>query len=280
MKTAALITHTHPHMVAEAVKTAGEIADEQGWHLYSDSEAVEPTMVGISVTDELPADPDLCLVLGGDGTILYALRSYVGSQVPVFGINHGTVGFLSAFERDQLRQGLMVAFSEGYETISLPGLEISGPDAADGKVAFNDLSLIRRPHGRMAELSYSIGTENIGDVRCDGLVVSTSTGSTGYNLANGGPILAWGVQGYVVSYISPHILTSRPLVVGPEETLMIANAAGREPVELEIDGQPSGELSSGRSLRLQLLADTGRLAQVPGHSFYQRISDKFGHLAH
>ena len=109
---------------------------------------------------------------------------------------------------------------------------------------------------------------------------STATGSTGYNLANHGPILAWGVKGYVVSYIAPHSLTARALVVAPDDVLHVANAAaGGAPVDVALDGERLAGLGPGDELEVSFREGVGRLAQLPGSSFYQRIREKFGHLA-
>ena len=116
-------------------------------------------------------------------------------------------------------------------------------------IGFNDVTLSRRPHDRVAELSYRIASEEVGHVRCDGLVAATPVGSTGYNLANQGPILAWGVKGYVVSYISPHSLTARALVVAPSDVLTVANAPDREAVEIAVDGVEFGDLAPATSSR-------------------------------
>ncbi len=116
-------------------------------------------------------------------------------------------------------------------------------------------------------------------MRCDGLVAATPAGSTGYNLANQGPILAWGVKGYVVSYIAPHSLTARALVVAPGDVLTVGNAAGREPVDVAIDGAQAGTLTPGAALDIRFVDSVGKLAQLPGTSFYHRIREKFGHLA-
>jgi NAD+ kinase len=147
-------------------------------------------------------------------------------------------------------------------------------------VALNDVSFIRRPHGRVAELSYRLGGQEVGHVRCDGLVAATPVGSTGYNLANQGPILAWGVEGFVVSFIAPHTLTARPLVVAPEDVLCVVNQAGREPVDVMLDGEPVGELASGGEMEVSFHPGIGTLAQLPGQTFYSRIREKFGWLAH
>lgn len=279
MKTAALITHSHPPSASEAVAVAAEVAHEMGWRLAATEQEVEkhgPAGEGVDVTAEHTV-PDICLVLGGDGSILHALRRYAHTEVPVFGVNFGTVGFLAAVERDEAAEGIRRALAGEIETIHLPGLEVK----VDGKeqVGLNDITLARRPHDRVAELSYRIAGEEVGHVRCDGLVAATPAGSTGYNLANQGPILAWGVKGYVVSYISPHSLTARALVVAPGDVLHVVNAPEREPVEVAVDGGKIADLAAGASLEVRFLDSVSRLAQLPGTSFYQRIREKFGHLA-
>jgi NAD+ kinase len=279
VKTAALITHSHPPSASEAVAVAAEVAQEMGWRLAATEQELQkhgPAGKGVDVTAEHTV-PDICLVLGGDGSILHALRRYAHTEVPVFGVNFGTVGFLAAVERDEAAAGIRRALAGEIETVHLPGLEVK----VDGKeqVGLNDITLARRPHDRVAELSYRIAGEEVGHVRCDGLVAATPAGSTGYNLANQGPILAWGVKGYVVSYISPHSLTARALVVAPGDVLHVVNAPEREPVEVAVDGGKIADLAAGASLEVRFLDSVSRLAQLPGTSFYGRIREKFGHLA-
>ena len=158
------------------------------------------------------------------------------------------------------------------------GCPRSGSRPAAAAASASTTRLPRRPHDRVAELSYRIAADEVGHVRCDGLVAATPVGSTGYNLANQGPILAWGVKGYVVSYIAPHSLTARALVVAPADVLTVGNAADREPVEVALDGTEFGELASGEELEISFVESAGRLAQLPGTSFYGGIA-KFGHLA-
>src|SRR5205085_9563123 len=131
---------------------------------------------------------------------------------------------------------------------------------------------------RRALLAYALQGGEVGSVRCDGLVVATPAGSTGYSLANGGPVLAWGVEGYVISFIAPHSLTARPMVAAPSDTLVIHNRSRDEPVDISVDGRPAGELAPGESLRCGFLAEAARLAPVPGSTFYERLREKFGKL--
>ncbi len=280
MKTAALITHSHPPAATEAVAIAVAVAREAGWRLVATAEEVakhDHSASGVEQVDSLPSDPDLCLVLGGDGSILFALRQFARTGVPVFGVNFGTVGFLAAVERNEAEQGIRRALAGETEAVDLPGLAIDVGD--EERFALNDVSFSRRPRDRVAELSYRIAGEEVGNVRCDGLVAATPAGSTGYNLANQGPILAWGVKGYVVSYISPHSLTARALVVAPGDVLSVGNAEGREPVDVAIDGAQATTLAPGSSLDVRFADTVSKLAQLPGTSFYHRIREKFGHLA-
>jgi NAD+ kinase len=279
VKTAALITHSHPPSATEAVAVAAEVAHAAGWRLAATEDELRKHGAageGVDVTAEHTV-PDICLVLGGDGSILHALRRYAHTEVPVFGVNFGTVGFLAAVERDQAAEGIRRALEGDFETVALPGLEVKVGDVQG--VGLNDITLARRPHDRVAELSYRIAGEEVGHVRCDGLVAATPVGSTGYNLANQGPILAWGVKGYVVSYISPHSLTARALVVAPGDVLHVGNAPEREPVEVAVDGVKVADLAAGAALEVRFLDSVSHLAQLPGTSFYQRIREKFGHLA-
>jgi NAD+ kinase len=281
VRTAVIITHSHPDQTSAALREAVAAAERASCELVAPSEELAKhgdVAQGIAALENAPERPDLCLVLGGDGTILNALRLYEGTGVPVFGVNFGTVGFLAAVEREELADGLARAFSGDFDVMTLPGLQATIDTPRP--IAVNDVSFIRRPHGRVAELSYRLGGQEVGHVRCDGLVAATPAGSTGYNLANQGPILAWGVAGYVVSFIAPHTLTARALVVAPDDVLHVGNAAGREAVDVVLDGEYVGELGSGQEVEVGFREDVGRLGQLPGSNFYRRIRDKFGRLAH
>jgi NAD+ kinase len=279
VKRAMLITPAHPERASDAVAVAAKAARAAGVQLVCTPDEHEKHGAAAADIERVPDGerPDVCLVLGGDGSILYGLRRFANTDVPVFGINFGTIGFLAAVEAEQLSDGLERAFGGDFETLDLPALKVDLP--LDHPVALNDVSFVRRPHGRVAELSYSIGQEEVGNVRCDGLVAATPAGSTGYNLANAGPILAWGVKGYVVSFIAPHTLAARALVVAPGDALQVRNAAGREPVEISLDGEAAGELEPGAELEIRFEESVSCLAQLPGANFYHRIREKFGKLA-
>jgi NAD+ kinase len=245
--------------------------DEAAKHALRPDDAVEvsgPTA---------PTDVDLCVVLGGDGTILTALRQFAGTDVPVFAVNYGEVGFLATIDPDGLGDDFARAFAGEFETLRLPTISVGRPEGS--WAALNDISVHRKAGLRVADLAYALAGEEIGRVRCDGLVVATPQGSTGYNLANGGPVLAWGVEGYVVSFIAPHSLTARALVVAPDDLLTINNGSREEPVEVYVDGRPTCELPAGEDLHVEFGRSHATLAQLPGASFYHRLRERFGRLA-
>ena len=281
MTTAAVLTHRRRDVTTDALLALVGLARERGVEIRLDPEEtlkhqLEP---GASLTLQAPLDPtvDVCFALGGDGTILNALRTYAGTGVPVFGINFGEMGFLAAVDREDAEAGCMRALDGDFEVLSLPAIELSSNGGQ--WLAINDVSIHRQQGLRVADLEYSVGGDEVGRVRCDGLVVATPAGSTGYNLANGGPVMAWGVQGFVVSFIAPHSLTARTLVVAPDDRLAVHNRSLEEPVDVIIDGRPICVLAPGERLQARFEYDLGTLAQLQGTTFYQRLRQKFGRLA-
>jgi NAD+ kinase len=279
--TVSVLTHSRPLETAGALRELAEVAAKLGATLRLDEE--ETRKYGLEPGD-LPStelnsqdihNVDLCIALGGDGTILRALRTYARSGVPVFGVNFGEIGFLATVDPDGLRWKL--ALAGDYELLRLPAIELDAP-GVDAQTAMNDISIHRKVGERVAEIAYALDGEELGSVRCDGLVVATPAGSTGYNLANGGPVMAWGVEGYVVSFIAPHSLTARALVVAPTDTLTVWNRSG-EPLDVSVDGRPVCELQPGIAIKGSFVDDVACLAQLPETSFYLRLRQKFGRLS-
>jgi NAD+ kinase len=278
---ASVLTHRRADDTAAALGALLASARRAGFTLRFDAEETRKHGLvpgeGLELDAELSRDVDLCVVMGGDGTILTALREYANTGVPVFAVNFGEVGFLATVDPDGLDGDFDRAFSGDFETMELPGITVGRPEGT--WMGMNDISVHRKPGFRVADLAYALTGEEIGRVRCDGLVVSTPQGSTGYNLANGGPVLAWGVAGFVVSFIAPHSLTARSLVVAPDDLLTINNRSREEPVEVHIDGRPVVELQPGEDIHVEFARATAVLAQLPGASFYHRLRERFGRLA-
>jgi NAD+ kinase len=280
-KVVTVFTHGRPEHTIEAVERLMELAGAEAVEVRVPREELEKHALEPRAHAVLGCDPDdetdVAIVFGGDGTVFTALRAFAGRGVPVFAFNYGTIGFLATFERHSLEEGLRCALTGDFDVLSMPALAV---DTGKGKrLGVNDISFHRRPESRVAELGYSVAGEELGQVRCDGLVAATPVGSTGYNLANGGPVLAWGVEGFVVSFIAPHTLTARALVVAPDDVLTVENRSDYEAVDVTTDGRPVDTLEPGDRLDVRFEHDQVLLAQVPGTSFYHRFREKFGRLA-
>jgi NAD+ kinase len=284
-----VFTHRRPEETGATLSRLAEQAARAGVTLRLDEEETIrhglSSGPGIQVDAPVKNDVELCVVLGGDGTILRALQIYAGTGVAVFAINFGEIGFLATVERGDSEDGIRRALSGDFELLRLPAIvlgERSGAQAGPGggvvQAAINDVAIHRKVGERVADLAYALEGEEVGSVRCDGLVVATPAGSTGYNLANGGPVMAWGVKGFVVSFIAPHSMTARALVVAPDDVLTIHNRS-HEPLDVAVDGRPAGEIPAGGSIQASFANDIGTIAQLPGSSFYRRLREKFGRLA-
>ena len=256
-----VVTHGRTDEVAQAIAGLKKAAAKAGVEVsFEDENGVEP------------GDADLTIVLGGDGATLRALRANAGTDTPVFAINFGRIGFLATADRDELDEALERALGGRFEVVPMPAMVLD--DGAPDHFAINEISFQRRSHLNLANISYSIAGEPIGDhVPCDGLIAATPAGSTGYNLSVGGPILAWGIRGYTVSLIAPHALNVRALVAAPEDALHVTNEMD-EPVDIVVDGMRTGELVEGKEVEIVFRPDVVGLAQLPGSSFYRRFREK------
>ena len=281
VRTATVLTHRRPSETRPAIESLVEIARAAGATLFVDPDETRKHHLehgpGLEVDVEGRIDVDICFAMGGDGTILTALRRYAGTGVPVFAVNFGEIGFLATVDREEAASGFQQAFAGEFEVLSLPGILLAGEGGE--WLAINDVSMHRQPGNRVADLAYAVGADEIGRVRCDGLAVATPAGSTGYNLANGGPVMAWGVAGFVVSFIAPHSLTARALVVAPTDVLTVHNRSREESVDVSVDGRPVCTLPPGDVIEARFVDAQGCLAQVAGANFYHRLREKFGRLS-
>jgi NAD+ kinase len=227
---------------------------------------------GVTVVDDV-READLAVVLGGDGTILRTLARLLGTDVPVVGVNFGRVGFLASIPPDELEAGMERVFSGAYVVADLPTLELKLN--GDRHVAVNDVVATSATLGRMVELSWAIGGEDLGVVPCDGLICATPSGSTAYNLSNGGPVLVRGLDAMAITFIAPHSLHARPLVVPRGATLTIGNETPDVACALLVDGHRTAELEPGATAEVYLCAARTHLATLPEASFFRRYRETF-----
>jgi NAD+ kinase len=227
---------------------------------------------GAHVVDE-PREADLVVAVGGDGTILRALTALLGSDVPVIGVNYGRVGFLASIPPDELEADLARVFAGDYAAIELPTLQL---EFNGGRyVAVNDVVATSSVLGRMVELGWAVGGEDLGVVPCDGMIASTPSGSTAYNLSNGGPVLVRGLDAMAITFIAPHSLHARPLVVPRGLTLTIANRTADVSLAVLTDGHRVGDVPPGSQASVWLCEQRSLLATLPETTFFGRYRETF-----
>jgi NAD+ kinase len=272
VRRAAVITHGKPERIGPALERLVRVAADAGVELVlSEEEAAKHDMRS---GDAGGAAADLAVVLGGDGTMLRGLQQFLGTDVPVIGVNFGRVGFLASIEQDELETALPRVFAGDYRVVPLSTLDVDA-GAAHGS-AVNDVVVLSLERGRMVELGWAIGGEDLGTQPCDGMICATPTGSTAYNLSNGGPVLVRGLDALAVTFIAPHSLHARPMVVPRGLELAITNATTDVGVSVLVDGHSVAELEGSAPIRIRLGERRALLATVPEATFFRRYRDTFG----
>ncbi|MBM3677341.1 MAG: NAD(+)/NADH kinase [Actinobacteria bacterium] len=265
----AVITHGRAGQIGEGLSCLERVAGEEHVELVFDPEEAAKHGRAASASGEV----GLAVVLGGDGTMLRALQRYLGSDVPVLGANFGRVGFLSSIARDGLEDGLRRALRGDYEVVDLSTVEVR---VGDGRfVGVNDVVVTSAELGRMVELGWAVGGEDLGRVPCDGLVCSTPSGSTAYNLSNGGPVLVWGLDAMALTFVAPHSLHARPLVVPRGRDVVIRNATAGISCAVLVDGHRVGDATPGAEVAIALGERRARLAMLSGVTFLSRYRNSF-----
>src|SRR6185436_8781094 len=268
---AAVVTHGKPQTIGPALARLANVAREAGVELRMGHEEAERH--GLEPTNGDGVDVDIAVVLGGDGTMLRALNRFLGTEVPVIGVNFGRVGFLSSIPRDELETGLARVFAGDYKIEKLPTLEVEVGD--ERRVAVNDLVVTSDLVGRMIQLEWAVGGEGLGRRGCDGVVCSTPSGSTGYNFSNGGPVLVWGLDAMAVTFVAPHSLNARPLVIPRGRDLVVWNRTPDVPATALVDGHRVADLPPGGRALARIGAQRSLLATLPEVTFFSRYSRTF-----
>jgi NAD+ kinase len=228
---------------------------------------------GVEVTAE--ADAELAVVLGGDGTMLRALQRFLGTGIPSLGVNFGRVGFLTSIDSRDLESGLRRAFRGGFDSVELP--TIAATTGGETVTGVNDVVLTSAAMGRMAVIEWCVDGQSLGELGCDGVIVASPTGSTAYNLSAGGPVLAWGTDAFVVTFVSPHSLHARSMVLGRAHTVHLHNRSLDVPVQVIVDGHTAARVDPGGVLEVRQSDTHAVLARVSGSSFFRRYLETFSH---
>lgn len=232
---------------------------------------------------DMPEDIECVLVLGGDGTLLQAARELLQRHIPLLGINLGTLGFLTSAEKSELPKCLDSVLDDSCsidERMMLEGVAYHGSEKIQMNIALNDVIIARAGFSRLVELKIYVNGELLSIYNADGIIVSTPTGSTGYSLSAGGPIIFPQTDVIVITPICPHSLQARSLVVSGEDRIMIEIGRRRktqkEEAMVTFDGRNAQELETGDRIEIYKAQETTQLIRLKGRSFYQVLQNKIG----
>lgn len=223
------------------------------------------------------------IALGGDGTILKVSRDLRSLNIPIVGVNLGTLGFLAEVEPEQIYPVLDRLFSDAFEMEERMNIcgEIykAGSDSPLRKdIALNDIVITRAGFSRVIGLKVSVNGKPLDVYEADGVIVSTPTGSTGYNLSAGGPIVSPKTSLMIVTPISPHSLTSKSIVFSSEDEIVIEvlemRKAQKEEAIISFDGQPGTQLSAGDRIIVRNSTHKTKMVKLFDVSFYEVLREK------
>lgn len=270
----------HDPQVASRVREAVSALLRRGLAVRVNSDGAEA--VGLAelgaTEEELAGRSDALVVVGGDGTILRAARTGAVRGTPVLGVNVGGFGFLAEVGLDQLPEALERLVRGQYaveERMMLAAEVLRGAAVAERFLALNDMVVTKSGYARLMPIRTCVNGEHLATYLADGLIVSTPTGSTAYNLSAGGPILSPTVRALVITPICPHTLTARPVVVDADDVATVEVASDVAGVLLTVDGQVGCPLRGGDVVRVRRAEERARLVRLRRPSFYELLQRKF-----
>lgn len=265
MKVANVVIVTKPHQ-PDVARVALELAS------WFEARGIQASMYPASA-----ARANLCVVVGGDGTLLSAARLMGDRQVPILAINYGGLGFLTEVTRDEMYPALERVLSGNAVTQNRMMMEVSvqhGGALLETYQALNDAVIHKGTLARIIELEASVDGQHVSKYRSDGLILSTPTGSTAYNVSAGGPIVYPTMGAIIVTPISSHMLTNRPLVLPAESHIEVTLRSVPDDVYVTVDGQVGKKLESGDRVIVQKSSRLVQLIAPEGKNFFDVLRDK------
>lgn len=260
--------------VTEALRRGGTAVQ------YDDNAARALGLPGGLPRDEAVRGVDFVVSVGGDGTLLSAARAIGPAEIPLLGVNLGTLGFLTATRCEDIREVLDAILAGRAQVESRRALQVirDGPSPRPDGIALNDVVFSKHDMARLFSLSVIVDGEWLTDFRADGLILATPTGSTAYNLAAGGPLMFPGVEALVVTPICPHSLAQRPLILPNSSRIGVRLADGQSStnVQVTMDGQVSFPLEPGEEVQVQQAPFTVHLIRPGGRTFFATLRGKLG----
>jgi NAD+ kinase len=251
------------------------VAMESGFYRYLCQVLPAPPVVNDIIGEDDDFDAALALSIGGDGTFLRTAMRVGSKEIPILGINTGHLGYLADVRVDEINSRLDNIFSGNYQVSSRTMIQAECPDAPIDTLPFalNEVTILKQDTASMIDMETSLDGQHLATYRADGLIVSTPTGSTGYNLSVGGPIVAPTAPVWVISPIAAHSLTMRPLVIADDNVVEVTTTSRAESYRVSLDGR-SISLPVGTTVTLRRAPYVTKVVQRIDHRFVDTLSAK------
>lgn len=272
------------YILANAQKDENlEITEEIENYLRSQGKQVKIDTSEVICAKNIPKDTQCILVLGGDGTLIRAAREVLHTKIPLLGVNLGTLGYLTEVEKTQIIPALDKLIQNDYiieERMMLKGTTPPHAEDALESLAFNDVVITRSGKLRIVEYKIYVNGEYLHSYKADGIIVATPTGSTGYNLSAGGPIVKPSASSILITPICPHTLNTRSIVLSGEDHVMVEIGPGRkcenEQADVVFDADTAFSLNSGQAVHICKAETSVRMIKLSNISFLEALRRKLG----
>ena len=279
-KTVALIGRYNTAEIAESLLGLADLLQQRGCTVLIEQEtAANIGRNGFTTADYavISERADLAVVLGGDGSMLSAARNLAAHGVPLVGVNQGRLGFMTDIAFSKMRETIELLLAGQYtigERTMLEAQVLRGGNEIFRIQALNDIVVNKGGTGRMIEFLVHIDGQFVYDLRADGIIVATPTGSTAYALSSNGPILQPNVPGIALVPVCPHTLSNRPITVSDRCVIEITLKKRAVGARLHVDGQPHSELEADDKVIVRRAAHSIRFVHPPGYSYYAMLREK------
>ncbi len=281
IKTIGLIANLNKPEIIPVLREAEKVIHANDLSVYVNKETCDLANLSCSPSKSFSFENpecDIWLVFGGDGTILHAARHVHNSPTPVLGINLGRLGFLTSVNPQDISVAISMLLNGDYAIEERAVIQATSPSLQDslpdGLTALNDLVISRIDASRMIEIRVRVNNNLLTDYRCDGLIVSTPTGSTAYSLAAGGPIVHPLSEVFTLTPICPHTLSNRSVILGLDVTIEVTCLSKSPHAILTSDGQEAFEIQAGHPVIISRSPKTFQLIQLAGSEYFKTLSQK------
>ncbi|MCK5528400.1 MAG: NAD(+)/NADH kinase [Kiritimatiellae bacterium] len=280
MKTLGVIANCSKPRASIVLSALEKEAAKAGLSLITDADTGTMLKSATIIDEEsLFSQAEAIMVLGGDGTLIKVVRQMKNHNKPIIGVNIGALGFLTSVAEDELSLAIECLIADNYKLSNraiLTSSIIRDGETIASYNALNDIVITRESSTRLIMLDVTIDEQDVTSYRCDGLIISTPTGSTGHSMSAGGPILMPETKVFVMSLICPHTLSSRPLVVTDNSRVSISTARNDNRLLITADGQIGQALECGDKIEIHKSAQDIQLITLPEHSYFSVLRQKLG----